>query len=124
ELSEDNHYAFASVMGEDPDFHHELVIKQLIQLYLEADEPVFKEYAHLFLKQDMGSFSFLSADSKFSGVQASHSVDSKTLGVNYLDDELWSWGKYWSTNQFPTDLIIEFRDEKKSIEALTFFSIK
>lgn len=124
ELSEDNQYAFASVMGEDPDFHHELVIKQLIQLYLEADEPVFKEYAHLFLKQDMGSFSFLSADSKFSGVKASHSVDSKTLGVNYLDDELWSWGKYWSTNQFPTDLIIEFTDEKKNIGALTFVSIK
>lgn len=124
ELSEDNQYAFASAMGEDPDFHHELVIKQLIRLYLEANEPVFKEYAHLFLKQDMGSFSFLSADSKFSGVKASHSVDSKTLGVNYLDDELWSWGKYWSTNQLPTDLIIEFRDEKKNIEALTFVSIK
>lgn len=124
ELSENNQYAFASAMGEDPDFNHELVIKQLIQLYLETDELVFKEYAHLFLKQDMGSFSFLSTDSKFSSVWASHSVDSRSLGVSYLDDELWSWGKYWSTNQFPTDLIIEFSDEKKDFEALTFVSIK
>jgi hypothetical protein len=57
-------------------------------------------------------------------VWASHSVDSRSLGVSYLDDELWSWGKYWSTNQFPTDLIIEFSDEKKDFEALTFVSIK
>src|SRR5690606_23717873 len=124
ELSENGQYAFASVMGEDPDLNHELVVKQLVKLYLETGEPICKEYAHLFLKQDMGAFSFLSATSKFSKVQASHSVDDKTFGDDYLDDELWSWGKYWSTNQFPTDLIVEFPDEKKDIEALTFVSIK
>lgn len=122
EFTEDGQYAYASAMGENPDFHHELLIKQLVELYLETKEPIFKQYAHLFLKQDMGAFA--SNDSKFSEIKASHSVDSKLLSVKHLDDELWSWGKYWSTNQFPTDLTIEFDTEKYGIEALTFVSIK
>lgn len=116
-------YAFASAIGTDPDHYHELVISQLASVYLWSGEEIFKEYAHLFLKQDTGDFSIFSPDSKFKKITASHTIDPKEFGVNHLDDELWSWGKYWSTNKFPTELIVEFPDEKRKIEAISFFSI-
>lgn len=124
EMTDEQEYAFSSAMGEDPDFYHELLIKQLLLLYLESGEDLLRTYAHHFLKQDLGSFSIFSGKSKFSDISATHSVDKKTLGINHLDDELWSWGKYWSTNQFPTELSVRFDEKKKDIESLTFFSIK
>lgn len=121
----DNHqYTFASAIGTDPDFTHELVIIQLLKLYSVSNEPLIFEFAHQFLKQDMGEFSLLSNQSKFKSLNASYTIDEDNFGVNFLDDELWSWGQYWSTSKFPTTLYVEFNEEKNNIEAISFYSIK
>lgn len=117
-------YNFASAMGKDPDYFHELVILQLLTLYLQTQESILYEYAHLFLKQDMGRFSFLENNSKFEHIESSYSIDKKILGIKHLDDELWSWGKYWATSKIPSHLIVEFYNEVKNIEGISFFSIK
>lgn len=120
----DYQYIFASAIGQDPDYYHELAILQLLTLYLKTNEPILKEFAHQFFKQDMGSFSYINNKSKFFKLNASYSIDSDKLNVKYLDDELWSWGKYWSTSKFPTSLNILFHNEVKNIEAISFYSIK
>lgn len=120
--------AYASAINEDPDHYHELEIFQLLTLYIWTNESIFKEYAHKFLKYDTGTVTDFYNEKKFSKITASHTIDPVNYGVNKLDDELWSWGNYWSTAFFPTNLEITFllcknEVEKTNIEALTFYSI-
>ena len=120
--------AFASAINDDPDHYHELEIFQLLMLYLWTDETIFKEYAHKFLKYDTGTVTDFINETKFSNIKASKTIDPVNFGVNQLDNELWSWGNYWSTYQFPTDLEVKFslkgtEKQKSNITAITFYAI-
>jgi hypothetical protein len=120
--------AFASAINDDPDHYHELEIVQLITLYIWTDESIFREYAHKFLKYDNGNYSDPNKKSKFSKIEASNTIEPINYGVDKLDDELWSWGNYWSTNQTPTNLDIKFsllgtEKVKSNISAITFYAI-
>lgn len=120
--------AFASAINDDPDHYHELEIFQLLTLYIWTNESIFKEYAHKFLKYDTGKVTDFFNEPKFSSITASNTIDPVNFGVNKLDDELWSWGNYWSTSQFPTDLEIKFspiggQNIKTNIKAISFYSI-
>jgi hypothetical protein len=120
--------AFASAINEDPDHYHELEIYQLLTLYIWTNESIFKEYAHKFLKYDTGEVTDFFNHKKFSSITATNTIDPVNFGVSNLDNELWSWGNYWSTNQFPTELGINFslinnEKFKKNIEAITFYAI-
>nr|WP_262897466.1 D-glucuronyl C5-epimerase family protein [Flavobacterium sp. CYK-55] len=119
---------FASAINEDPDHYHELVIYQLLTLYIWTNESIFKEYALKFLKYDTGKVTDFYNIDKFSQIIASSTIEPINFGVNKLNDELWSWGNYWSTNQFPTDLQINFspvgnESIKTNIRAITFYAI-
>ena len=118
---------FASAINDDPDHYHELEIFQLLMLYVWTDETIFKEYAHKFLKYDTGEVTELLHGNKFSKIKASSSIDPINYGVDKLNDELWSWGNYWSTSQFPTNLEIKFsligaEKVKSNINAITFYA--
>lgn len=119
--SNDHGYAFSSAINED--HYHELVIYQLLTLYEWTKEPILKEYAHKFLRQDTGFVNDFYDFPKFKNISASSTIDPKEHGVNQLDNELWSWDNYWSTNKFPTELTLEFANEKRKIEAISFFAI-
>ncbi|WP_410879105.1 D-glucuronyl C5-epimerase family protein [Myroides sp. DW712] len=114
---------FASAIGNDPDHYHELVIYQLLTLYNWTKEEVLKEYAHKFLKYDTGNVTEYYDQNKYKAIEASHSIDSEAFGVNHLNDELWSWGNYWSTNKVGTTLTFEFWRETKDIEGIVFYAI-
>ena len=118
---------FASAINDDPDHYHELEIFQLLMLYVWTDETIFKEYAHKFLKYDTGKVTDFFNENKFSKINASSSIDPINYGVDKLNDELWSWGNYWSTNQFPSNLEIKFsligaEKVKSNISAITFYA--
>ena len=116
-------YQYASAINEDPDHYHELVIYQLLMLYHWTGEKIFYNYAHKFLQQDTGEVTDFYEKSKFNNINATHSIEPNNYGVENLNDELWSWGKYWSTNKFPTELVIEKDLEMKNISELVFYSI-
>jgi hypothetical protein len=116
-------YQYASAINNDPDHYHELVIYQLLTLYQWTQEVIFYEYAHKFLKYDTGKVSGYSNIDKYKSIDASYTIDSINYGVDKLNDELWSWGKYWSTNKFPTELTIEFIKEENDISEIVFYSI-
>ncbi|NER09908.1 D-glucuronyl C5-epimerase C-terminus [Muriicola jejuensis] len=115
-------YQYASAKNEDPDHYHELVIYQLLTLYVWTQEGIFMEYAHKFLKYDTGEVTDYYNEDKFSEITASYAIDPLNYGTGHLNDELWSWGKYWSTNKFPTDLRILFPKEEKNISQIVFYS--
>lgn len=119
----ENVSAYASAINEDPDHYHELVIYQLLTLYLWTGEPEFKEYAHKFLQQDTGWVTNFYDFSKYISIESSFTSEPKEYGLNHLDNELWSWGNYWSTYKFPTELILEFDESRKDIFAATFYAI-
>ena len=112
---------FASAIGNDPEHYHELVIYQLLTLYNWTKEEVFKEYAHKFLKYDTGNVLEHYNQNKYKAIEASYSIDSEAF--DRLNDELWSWGDYWSTNKAGTTLTFEFWRETKNIEGVVFYAI-
>lgn len=113
---------YASAIGDDPDHYHELVVYQLLTLFNWTGEEVFKEYAHKFLKSDTGEVTDFYNQNKYKSISASHSIDSDKFGVNHVNDELWSWGNYWSTNKVGSELVFEFWGETKDIEGIVFYS--
>lgn len=132
-----NQPAYASAINEDPDHYHELVIYQLLTLFDWTKESIFREYAHKFLKYDTGKVTDFYNVNKFVEIKASSTIEPINYGVNKLDDELWSWGNYWSTNQIGAELTIKFstlnidptnaeatREDKKTVEAISFYSTK
>lgn len=116
-------YQYASAINEDPDHYHELVIYQLLALYVWTGEDVFYEYAHKFLKYDTGKVTDIFDENKFLEIQSSFTTDSVNYGTNKLNDELWTWDKYWSTHKFPTELVITFPKKEKNISEIVFYSI-
>lgn len=116
-------YQYASAINNDPDHYHELVIYQLLTLFDWTNEILFYEYAHKFLMYDTGYVTDYYDKQKFSLIEASNTIDKENYGVDKLDDELWSWGKYWSTNRFPTELIIHFPEVAENIREIVFYSI-
>jgi heparosan-N-sulfate-glucuronate 5-epimerase len=122
-INKDKVNVFASAINEDPDHYHELVIYQLLLLYYWTNEEIFKEYAHKFIKQDTGFVTDFYDFPKYNSISATHTIDPINHGVNHLDNELWSWGNYWSTSKFPTDLIVEFDEYRNDVSAVSFYSI-
>jgi hypothetical protein len=128
--------AYASAINDDPDHYHELEIYQLLTLFVWTKESIFKEYAHKFLKYDTEKVTDFYNVNKFIKIEASSTIEPINYGVDKLDDGLWSYGNYWSTNQKRTDLTIKFNafnsisshvvseeSELKNIEAITFYAI-
>lgn len=113
---------FASAINDDPDHYHELVIAQLLQLYIWTEDDYIKEFAHEFAKYDTGHLTDLYDYSKYSKIEANYTIDPVNHGTDQLDNELWSWGKYWSTYKFPTDLIIELDEKRNNISAISFYA--
>jgi len=115
-------YKFSSTIGKDPDHYHELVIRQLLTLYYWTNKDFLKEYAHLFLRYDLGNMSSLHPQNKFKKIVASYTIEPKNYGVNRLNDELYSWGKYWSFYKYKTNLDIDFNGVKNNISDIVFYS--
>lgn len=109
---------YASAINEDPDHYHELHIYQLLTLYYWTNEYIFREYAHKFIKYDTGKINDYYEFNKFKSVTSPKNTDN----IDILTDELWSWGKYWSTSLEEGELIIEFDTVRDNVGAVIFYS--
>lgn len=88
--------------------YHDLHVAQLLWVYSITDDNFFKNWAHLFLKQDFGDIQEYGIKSKIKTIVASNTIEPVNYGANRLYDSIWTYGEYWSTNKFPTELYIEF----------------
>lgn len=106
------------------DHYHHLHIVQLIWMYEKSKNPLYIEYAHLFLKQDLGPFdeSFDKlAGYKILSVEADKCIDCENFGPDKLNDGRWSYGPYWSTNK-NSNLQIDLGERRENINRITLFS--
>ena len=116
-------YPYDSANGSRPDHYHELVINQLISLYLWTNNIVFYEYAYKFYQQDLGLFYDYKLPNKFKEIEASYTVVPKTHGVDNLLNPNWTYGNYWSTNKFPTELILDLGGLKTDVTKLVLYAL-
>lgn len=97
-----------------PDSYHELHIFQLAWLYQLTQDNFFKDYAQLFLKQDMGSITsvpvFQEKSQEILSIEASHTIDKVNFGTDKLIDANWTWKNYWSTYKFPATLNVTINE--------------
>ena len=122
-LRYEGNYSYDSAKGpfNRPDHYHELVVRQLITLYLWTTDKIFYEYAYKFYQQDLGMFSEFCIPNKIAGIDVTSSIAPKTHGKNNLMNALWTFGSYWSTNKFPTELILDFGQHRTDITKLVLY---
>ncbi|ABS52173.1 D-glucuronyl C5-epimerase family protein [Campylobacter hominis] len=109
-------HGIASMVGNK---YHDLHIDQLLWIYYVTNDMFFKNYAHKFLKQDFQDINKLyGLNNRFQNIYADYSIDEVNFGPNNLKDSNWTYGKYWSTNKFPTTLIVEFSRKINDISEL------
>lgn len=106
--------------------YHEGHIIQLLWMYLVTGNNIFKKYAQTFLESDRYDFfapkTQYYLESKIKMVTANHTIDTVNHGVEHLSDELWAYGKFWSSYK-KTDLIIDFGEKKNNIYAVTLYHV-
>jgi len=103
------------------DGYHHLHIQQLLWLYLKTKNHLFLKYATNFLEKDLGSYENNLIPKKTESIVASYSIVEDDYGPNNLNDGIWSYGYYWSTNKDTTELYVNFNEKKKDINRLSFF---
>ena len=101
-----------------PDAYHELHIFQLTWLYGVTGEQTLKDYAELFLSQDMAGIKFIEKfyenSQKIMNVEASSTINSINFGADRVYDGYWSIRDYWSSYRFPVDLRITLNEDALS----------
>lgn len=111
-------YDFSSLnqlasVNQQPDGYHELHIFQLGWLSKVSQESKLKDYAHLFLKQDMGGiksvYKYSQSSKEITAIEASHTLNSEIFGTDNLTDAFWTVYNHWSSNQFPVDEYLKKR---------------
>ena len=103
------------------DGYHHLHIQQLLWLYAKTNKHTFLDYATNFLEKDLGEYENNIVPKKIESVEASYSVVPSDYGPDNLNDGIWSYGYYWSTNIDTTELLINFNNIKNDINRLSFF---
>ncbi|TDS18645.1 D-glucuronyl C5-epimerase-like protein [Maribacter caenipelagi] len=116
-------YPYDSANGTRPDHYHELVVQQLATLYVWTGNRIFYEYAYKFYQQDLGGFHDNETPNKFKSISASKSIIASTHGPDNLLNPNWTYGNYWSTNKFPTELVIDLGARKKNIKKLVLYGL-
>jgi len=108
----------ASAKGSrDVDAYHELHVYQLGWLSGIADSDIIDSYFSSFLSYDFGPFTGATVveDSglqlKFRKLTASHTIDPESFGVDWLTDENWTYGRYWSSSRSYVYLDIELNKD-------------
>jgi heparosan-N-sulfate-glucuronate 5-epimerase len=122
-ITQTGQYPYDSANGSRPDHYHELVVNQLITLYLWTNNMVFYEYAYRFYQQDLGLFYDYKLPNKFKGIEATYTVVPKTHGVDNLLNANWTYGNYWSTNRVPTELTLDLGEIKTDITKLVLYAL-
>jgi hypothetical protein len=113
---------FANAVGDWPfDRYHELHINQLLWAYDVSGNPIFYQYAHKFLQQDLHHFSYLKKP-KWKETRASSCIDCENYGASNLTDGYWSFSNYWSCNNFPCTLVLVPEDKIQGLERIVLFS--
>ena len=116
------HPALANATGSGPgDNYHHLHIQQLLWLYTKTQKHIFLEYATNFLEKDLGEYEQNIVPKKIESVEASYSIVASDYGPDNLNDGIWSYGYYWSTNKDTTELYVNFNNRKNDINRLSFF---
>jgi heparosan-N-sulfate-glucuronate 5-epimerase len=103
------------------DGYHHLHIQQLLWLYTKTSNHIFLEYATNFLEKDLGEYEQNIVPKKIENVDASYSIVASDYGPDNLNDGVWSYGYYWSTNKDTTELYVDFNNQKNDINRLSFF---
>lgn len=103
------------------DGYHHLHIAQLLWLYSVTDSKIFYKYALKFLEYDLGKTPYIGGN-KIKDIEASSCIDCVNYGTNHLNDGVWTYGKYWSTNQYPTKLTINFDSTISELRTVVFYS--
>ncbi|MDA3780398.1 MAG: D-glucuronyl C5-epimerase family protein [Bacteroidales bacterium] len=120
-LYDNNPKHIATAMGSG-DSYHEIHIAQLLWLYSVTGEKEFYNYAHKFLKYDLGKKEFVSSP-KIHTIEASSSIDSKKHGPDKLYDGNWTYEKYWSSRLIkPVSLQIDFGKGRNDINTIVLFN--
>jgi uncharacterized protein YyaL (SSP411 family) len=113
-------YPYDSANGSNPDHYHELIVNQIIMLYLWTGNKVFYEYGYKFYQQHLSQIHD-AIPYKIKSIEASHTLVPKTHGVDNLTNNNWTFGNYWSTNKFPTELVLDFGEHRKDITKLVLY---
>lgn len=113
-------YPYDSANGSNPDHYHELIVRQIIMLYLWTGDKVFYEYGYKFYQQHLSQIN-KDIPKKIKSIEASHTIVPKTHGVENLMNNNWTFGNFWSTNKFPTELVLDFGVQRKDITKLVFY---
>lgn len=106
--------------------YHEIHIIQLLWLYKVTKKEKFKIYAKRFLENDRDDFfkksPYFNLPKKIKKFKASKTIDTIDYGVENLNNEIWAYGKFWSSYK-TTNLIIDFGKYLKNIDALTLYHV-
>lgn len=113
-------YPYDSANGANPDHYHKLIIYQMITLYLWTDNKVFYEYGYKFYQQHLSQI-YDDIPYNIKSITASHTIVPKTHGVDNLMNNNWTFGNFWSTNKFPTELVVDFGMNRKDITKLVLY---
>lgn len=113
-------YPYDSANGSNPDHYHELIVNQIITLYLWTGNKVFYEYGYKFFQQHLSKI-HKTLPYKIKSIEATHTIVPKTHGVDNLTNNNWTYGNYWSTNKFPTELILDFDKHREDITKLILY---
>lgn len=102
------------------DGYHHIHIWQLMWLYQVTEIQMIRSMAHRFLTYDFGK-SPANDSMKLQSVTADYSIDPVNSGPARLNDGYWSYGNYWSSNEFPSNLYIELDEVKSNIYQISLF---
>ena len=105
--------------------YHEGHVIQLLRLYKLTGDETFKKYAKIFLENDRHDFmrnSRYRLPSKFKTIEANHTIDSINYGIENIDDEIWAFGKFWSSYK-KTDVIIDLGGKRENISGITLYHV-
>lgn len=104
--------------------YHEIHILQLLWLYEATGNEKFKIYAKKFLESDRYDFlrrtNYFRLPPKIKNIVTSSNIDETKNGVDNLNNEIWAYGKSWSSTE-EANLIFDFGEHKKYIKELTLY---
>ena len=114
--------ALANATGDGTgDGYHHLHIQQLLWIYMKTKNNIFYEYATNFLEKDLGYYENNDIGPKILNVDASYSIVEDGYGPDQLNNGVWSYGNYWSTNKDTTILEIDFGKQRNEVNRITLF---
>ena len=120
-ITKGGQYPYDSANGKKPDHYHELIVRQIITLYLWTENKVFYEYAYKFYQQHLSKI-LNEIPYKIASIEASSTIAPNTHGVSNLMNNNWTFGNYWSTNKFPTELELDFGKHREDITKVVLYA--